>query len=181
MNKINASKFVKRHIEKALKKITDEAEVKSIIECTYFCETVVNRMVAASSEKTIFTKLKNEIDIFYNNVFEYLDDLQNIIDICQEYSEDNCNKEKEKKEYQKLTLDRMVNILQNLSSVLKFVSNLWEIKNKLSNGTHAIISMHLFLILLNVAGYLLRINVYMLEGILLENCKAENVYLEPFN
>lgn len=122
MNKIGAKKYVKRHILKSLKTIIEDEEATQIINNTHFCETVVNRMVSN-------IPISNALKQFKENLSE-IDELN--IDLFS--SEPDIL----------IYADNNSPILNTLRQV-KTVSNIdvmQNIKNKLSNGTHAIIAWY---------------------------------------
>ena len=184
MNKINASRYVKKHVEKALATIVEKEEAKAIIESAYFVETVVNRMVSATPEENIAGKIKNDIDILYHNVTEYYDDLHNMLEVFNQ--SDKVPKPRSKKAKIGVEQAKVVSVSSSINVaaqfikdideinvtlfsaepdmplyasdispdlvrfrqivVMKDIKSMQEIKNKLSNGTHAIIAWYSWLL-----------------------------------
>ena len=184
MNKINAARYVKKYVEKALQTFVDEETVKKVMKSAYFCETVVNRMVSATADEDIALKLKNDLHILYQNMFEYSDDIKKMLELAQYFTEGIEQSAKKKKH--KDVREETINISNNLEGVSHFIRSLYdinftmftaeqdmpiyasnespllkklrqvvviddirvmqEIKNKLSNGTHAIIAWYSYLL-----------------------------------
>jgi len=192
MNKINAGRFVRTHVMNALKTITDEKTAKEVIKNTYFCETVVNRMVSAIPYEVIIEKLQNNIQNLHRNIFQYSDDLKKLFEFSQVYHDDEYlkNGKRRKKRTKNAIYD--ISNFENFYAVSKFaneltdlnvtlfssepdmplfasnsspllstlrqivviddIKSMQEIKNKLSNGTHAIIAWYSRLLGYNSIG-----------------------------
>ncbi len=184
MNKINASRFVKKNVERALLKIVDETEAKAVIDSVYFVETVVNRMVSSTPEENIAGKVKNDLDILYHNVTTYYDDLRGVLDVFNRPVE--VEGKRKRKPSKKDVEAKVVSVSKSINSAVQFVKDvndinitlfsaepdmalyasdvspylnrirqiqvihdiksMQEIKNKLSNGTHAIIAWYSWLL-----------------------------------
>jgi HAD superfamily hydrolase (TIGR01509 family) len=176
MNKLGASKYFKRHLLKALKTITDDEEAQTIIKNTYFCETVVNRMVSKISPTNVLKQLHLNNSEIRNTIS---DSLTNINEL-ENYFFNNLKKGKKQKENEiesslHLMTDKISNFMFQVSKLnnlnidlfssepdiliyaddnsplmkilrqVKTVANIdvmQNIKNKLSNGTHAIIAWY---------------------------------------
>lgn len=175
MNKIGATKYVKRHILKALKILTDEKEAKAVLNHTIFCETVVNRMVSTIPNIDILKQLKDNISQMRGTIYDYLPDIKEF----ESSFLNNLKRGKRQKENQmaynlNMMKDRISNFMFHVSKLndlnidlfssepdiliyaddspllrtlrqVKTVSNIdvmQNIKNKLSNGTHAIVAWY---------------------------------------
>lgn len=175
MNKIGATKYVKRHILKALKTLTDEKEAKAVLNHTIFCETVVNRMVSTIPNIDILKQLKDNISQMRGTIYDYLPDIKEF----ESSFLNNLKRGKRQKENQmaynlNMMKDRISNFMFHVSKLndlnidlfssepdiliyaddspllrtlrqVKTVSNIdvmQNIKNKLSNGTHAIVAWY---------------------------------------
>jgi len=192
MNKINPGRFVRTHIMNALKTMTDTKTATAVIKNTYFCETVVNRMVSAIPYEVIMEKLQNNIQNLHRNIFQYSDDLKKLFEFSQIYHDDEYlkNGKRRKKRTKNAIYD--ISNFENFSEVSKFaneltdvnltlfssepdmplfasdsspllstlrqivviddIKSMQEIKNKLSNGTHAIIAWYSRLLGYNSIG-----------------------------
>ena len=174
MNKLKAARFVKKHVENALMLTVDEQKAKEIIARTYFCETVVNRMVSVIPEEGILEEYKY-------NILELEKNLSNISDIksvLNSYTksqmkirlkkarlnydiEDFAGKlnviSKYISEFSKFRISlfnsepEMLMYAENASPLIKRlrqieisndIGKMQNIKNKISNGTHAIIGWY---------------------------------------
>ena len=179
MNKINASKYVKVHVETALKKLVSEEKVKKIIANTFFSETVVNRMVSKVADDVILARLRTELYRLNRCIVDYSEKMKAIFEFPQVYFSENgsaSQKPKIEATYQD------INLADNISSITQFadalsqlnvtlfssepdmplyalkkspvlerlrqvvtvdnIKSMQEIKNKLSNGPHAIIAWY---------------------------------------
>ncbi|MFA6866755.1 MAG: HAD-IA family hydrolase [Clostridia bacterium] len=174
MNKLKAARFVKKHVENALNLIVDEQKTKEIIEKTYFCETVVNRMVSVITEKTILEEYKN-------NILQLEKNLANIPDIKSVLSFYSKRQKQLRSKKARLNYD-IEEFAVKLNAISKYTSEfsqfkislfnsepdmlmyagntsplvkrlrqieisdqigkMQNIKNKISNGTHAIIAWY---------------------------------------
>jgi HAD superfamily hydrolase (TIGR01509 family) len=61
INKVSAAKYVKKQVLDALKEIASPEQVKEIINNTFFCETVVNRMVSRMSKTALLKQIQSKI------------------------------------------------------------------------------------------------------------------------
>jgi len=177
LNKVHAANYVKRQIMAALKEMGVVHQVKDILSMTYFCETVVNRMVSRISKpallKQIQTKLRristegsNEPEgqvsaltvpelraivgdhaahgtVSTTSLKNITKTLSNISDIQSKFSRLNIvlyNSEPDMVLYTSSESPLLSRLRQ-----VKAVDNigvLQMIKNRLSNGTHAIIAWY---------------------------------------
>jgi len=179
MNKINSAKFVRNHLEKALKLLVNEEQANKIIEKTFFSETVVNRMVSKIPDHTILSRMTNALHSLNKCVVENSGKMQEIIASSEAYfSETNSLKQNKSTKNE----DKSINLAANVASVTKFayelsklnvtifssepdmpiyaakgspilerlrqvvtvedIRSMQEIKNKLSNGPHAVIAWY---------------------------------------
>lgn len=183
MNKINASKFVKKQVQKQLETMTSKEEASNILNSVYFVETVVNRMVSMTAEENISGKIKNDLNLIYHNVTMNYEDLNSMLnvfhkspDLLRQGSGGTTAK----------TTENVVSISKTMNIATQFVKevedinitlfnaepdmtlyandvspylerfrqikvihdirSMQEIKNKLSNGTHAIIAWYSWLL-----------------------------------
>jgi HAD superfamily hydrolase (TIGR01509 family) len=174
MNKLKAARYVKKHVENALKLIVDEQKTKEIIAKTYFCETVVNRMVSVISEESILEEYKLNILQLEKN----LSNMSDIKSILNFYTTSN-TKIRSKKERIDYKIEEFAGKLNSISkytsefsqfrislfnsepdmlmyagntsplvkrmrqiSISDDIGKMQNIKNKISNGTHAIIAWY---------------------------------------
>lgn len=183
MNKINAAKFIKRHIMTALKDLTDSKSAKRIVSRTKFIETVVNRMVISISEDFIMSKFRNDLYQLHHSILDITKHIDKLADFFEYYpansQENHHNKTTTKLNYDNLTpisisdsLSTFAHLSEAISEVkitlfssepdmplyatkgssiveqlrqvvvVDDISSMQNIKNKLSNGTHAIIAWY---------------------------------------
>jgi HAD superfamily hydrolase (TIGR01509 family) len=176
MNKINAAKFVRNHVDHALKLLTEKEKAEKIVSSTYFSETVVNRMVSKVPDDVILSRLQINLYRMHKTILDYSQTLNEILEISQGYfSKNNFSKSANE-------IHQVVNVADKISSVTQFanelsklnvtlfssepdmpiyaskgspilerlrqvltvenIGSMQEIKNKLSNGTHAIIAWY---------------------------------------
>ena len=64
LNKVGAKSLIEQQICSALHEITDAKTVNIIMSQHYFCDTVVNRMVAKITDQKLFRQLKIKYNIF---------------------------------------------------------------------------------------------------------------------
>lgn len=180
LNRMNAAKYVKRHVEKALQEIVPEETAKAIIRSTHFIETVVNRMVSTSSEDMIASRLKNDFFTLAQTIREYQEDMEKVFEVSEVF--ENSVLAKKKTSRKKSKNAKLISISQSISTVSQIakaasemnvtlfsaepdmaiysssgnpyskrlcqtvevenIKLIQEIKNKLSNGTHAIIAWY---------------------------------------
>ena len=183
MNKINSAKFVRNHVENALKLLSGEEKAKKIIEHTFFAETVVNRMVSKIPDDIIFSNVQKQLHGMYECISEYSHKMKEISDVSHAYfSEINSAKYIKSVTGENNPIYQTINIADHVSSVTQFahelsklnitlfssepdmpiyaskgspilerlrqvvpvenIKSMQDIKNKLSNGTHAIIAWY---------------------------------------
>jgi HAD superfamily hydrolase (TIGR01509 family) len=164
LNKVHAAVFVKKQIKKALLKLIDEPTVHEMLEENYFCETVVNRMVSKIPKNQLIKQIQRKMNIVRETVPE-AESLQNtmikkhgksvislrgITNILKDISHIQnelsrvrivlFNSEPDMTLYAGGSSPFLKNLRQ-----IKVVENIGEmqvIKNRLSNGTHAIIAWY---------------------------------------
>lgn len=64
LNKVNAKQLFLDYLRKALNELTSVAITEQILQQHYFCDTVVNRMVSKLSQKNLYRQLKIKYNIF---------------------------------------------------------------------------------------------------------------------
>jgi HAD superfamily hydrolase (TIGR01509 family) len=183
MNKINASKFVRTHVENALKQLINEENSKEIVNRTFFTETVVNRIVSKVPDDFILFTVKNELYRVQKNMLEYSGKLKELFKNSSIYlSENTPDKQNIFKKSKNKTIHQAIDVADYISSLTQFANGLSKlnitlfnsepdmpiyaskgspilerlrqvivieniksmqvIKNKLSNGPHAIIAWY---------------------------------------
>ena len=183
MNKINSARFVRNHIENAIKLLAGEEKAKRIVETTFFTETVVNRMVSKIPDSVILSNIQNELHRMHTCIVEYSGKMREAFDVSEAYFSQN-NSTQQSKSTKTVTkpMHETINIADSVSFVTEFANELsklsvtlfnsepdmpiyaskgspvlerlrqvvtvenirsmQEIKNKLSNGTHAVIAWY---------------------------------------
>ncbi len=169
LNKVSGATFVKKHVKLALLTLTDEETTQQVIDQVYFTETVVNRIVTKASNKALIKQAKinfysveggladknllsrknikamlphsdDSAEQTIQSISEKLDVMSNISDIVNAFNVTVFNSGPEMALY----AQKGSQILEQLRQVQVF-DNLKEIqliKNKLLNGTHAIIAWY---------------------------------------
>lgn len=74
LNKIGAKALLIKQVKHALCQITDEPTAEKILAQHYFCDTVVNRMVAKISDQKLFRQLRIKYNIFKQTQNEFESD-----------------------------------------------------------------------------------------------------------
>jgi HAD superfamily hydrolase (TIGR01509 family) len=178
MNKLNSAKYVRNHVENALKQLTDEEKAKKIVNATFFTETVVNRMVSKIPDSVILSRTQSELYRLDKIILDYSGRMREIFESQGYFSENNSAKRRKSAKGGNGT----ITLADNVSSVTQFahelsklnvtlfsserdmplyaskgspilerlrqvvtvenIKSMQEIKNKLSNGTHAIIAWY---------------------------------------
>ncbi|UOG19242.1 HAD-IA family hydrolase [Acinetobacter sp. PK01] len=64
LNKVNAKQLFLDYLRQALNELTSVAITEQILQQHYFCDTVVNRMVSKLSQKNLYRQLKIKYNIF---------------------------------------------------------------------------------------------------------------------
>lgn len=64
LNKVNAKQLFLDYLRQALNELTSIAVTEQILQQHYFCDTVVNRMVSKLSQKNLYRQLKIKYSIF---------------------------------------------------------------------------------------------------------------------
>jgi HAD superfamily hydrolase (TIGR01509 family) len=183
MNKVNSAKFVKNHVENAIKHIAGEELAKEIMKKTYFSETVVNRIIAKIPDDQVLAKIQNELQRMHKTIVAYQGKMKEIFEFSETYLEDmDSTKQNEPTKIENKAIYQTINIADNVTVVTQFaeelsklnvtlfssepdmpiyaskgspllerlrqvvtvenIKTMQEIKNKLSNGTHAIIAWY---------------------------------------
>lgn len=169
LNKVGAKAVVIEHIRQALLALTlnDEALVSQILGQHYFCDTVVNRMVSKLSDQNLYRQLKIKYNFLKQYQNEYEDDHFDTDDMSQlsteqehqvySYIEDIRQNFQPSHVLQSIELILfqseidMPIYVENHSPLLKklrqmiLVDDIGEIqliKNRLWNGTHAILAWY---------------------------------------
>ncbi len=183
MNKINSAKYVRNHIESAIKLLIGEEKAKEIIENTFFSEAVVNRMVSKIPDEVVLSNIQNKLYIMHKSILEYSEKMKEIVEFSQAYLAENVsNKLNKSAKSEVKAISQTINIAEYVSSVTQFanelskltvtlfssepemplyvkkgspileqlrqvvtvdnIKSMQEIKNKLSNGPHAIIAWY---------------------------------------
>ncbi len=182
INKIKGAKFVKKNVKSALENLVGEGKAEKIVSRTYFCETVVNRMVSAIPERTLLTQVQKKLSSLKRTVFRFQSDVTGFVESFQESKRITGNSINTVKKIDEKTLLKVGNISKKLSIMSQFdkcisrfnvslfnsepyiplyasnespllerlrqikvvdnIEKIQEIKNKLSNGPHAIIAWY---------------------------------------
>jgi len=182
MNKINSAKFVKTHVENALKQLIDEKRSKKIVENTFFTETVVNRFVSKISSSVVLSNLQKELHIAHENIIKYSEESEQLLNFSRKYFAEKKSHTKKNLYDENQAIYEAINFANKISSVTQFankfsklnitlftsepdmpiyaskgspllerlrqvvtvdsIKSMQEIKNKLSNGPHAIIAWY---------------------------------------
>jgi HAD superfamily hydrolase (TIGR01509 family) len=183
MNKINSARYVRNHVENALKVLVGEEKTKKIMERTFFTETVVNRIVSRIPDDVILSNVQKELYRMHTCIFEYSQKMKEISEVLHSYfSKTNSAKNVKSKKDENNEIYQTINIADNVSFVTQFarelsklnvtmfssepdmpiyankgspilerlrqvvvvenIKSMQNIKNKLSNGTHAIIAWY---------------------------------------
>lgn len=177
LNKLNGAKYVKKLLQKALKKKVDDDTARYILNKVTVCETVVNRMVSSIPEEEVLKQVQTRLI----NVQEDLSVMES--DINALTGPDSIfTSVKKFRESVESNPSGFYSTLKNFSSILTYakvlselrvtlfnsepdmalyagcdepllqqlrqitvvdnITRLQEIKNKLSNGTHAILAWY---------------------------------------
>jgi mannitol-1-phosphate/altronate dehydrogenase len=190
LNKLNGAKFVKKHVRILLIQLAGKSKAIEYMNKTYFCESVVNRMVSKISDDNIMIQVQNDIINLKQNISKYQNDITALFDFFNEESPKKIKKHSGRK-YDYETF-RMIGVSSKLSSLEKYahelstlnvalfssepditlyasnespllnrlrqvktvenINVLQDIKNKLSNGTHAIIAWYSSLLAYKTIG-----------------------------
>jgi HAD superfamily hydrolase (TIGR01509 family) len=184
MNKLKAAKFVRYHLDNALKPLVGPDRAKEILNRTYLSETVVDRMVSKISDAEILANAQRNLRKALSHISTYSERMKTIFESSQTYSlEEGSNvdlpseggeytptdysttsiaddisfTEKFAAKLYKLNVTLFVSepdmpiyasrgspLLERLRQVVtvESVKSMQEIKNKLSNGPHAIIAWY---------------------------------------
>jgi HAD superfamily hydrolase (TIGR01509 family) len=184
INKINCAKFVKGLVRNAAEQLVGKEEAERIVGRTFFCETVVNRMVSKIPNDIILANIQKDLFKMHTVIVKYSEEMKEIIDHSQAYFVENDFFKQGK--FSDKAIYQTINVAGNVSSVTRFITQfatelsklnvtlfssepdmpiyvnkgspilerlrqvvivenvkaMQEIKNKLSNGTHAIIAWY---------------------------------------
>lgn len=156
LNKVNAAAFIKKQLKKALLTITGEDTANEILAENYFCETVVNRMVSAVPKEELIKQIQRKLYslkesvpdtsnikkpvISLKGITRILKDISNIHSELSRVSLVLFNSEPDMTLYAGgnspfLPYMRQIKVMENLDQMQM-------IKNRLSNGTHAMIAWY---------------------------------------
>lgn len=172
LNKVKGGKFVREQVKRALIEFTDEELAANIIAKTYFCETVVNRMVSEIPKEQVIMSLMNnmsniersssllkeEVGNIYNlpkikkirrnghkdeviaNLSEKLKGINGFAELVKELNITLFTSEPDMVLY----ADNKSPLLSQLRQIktVQDISVLQNVKNKLSNGAHAILAWY---------------------------------------
>ncbi|MGE5187902.1 MAG: bifunctional mannitol-1-phosphate dehydrogenase/phosphatase [Betaproteobacteria bacterium] len=182
MNKINAAKFVRNHVENAIKQLAGERKAKEIVDSTYFSETVVNRIVSRRSNKEVIARLNTDLYRMHKSIIEYSRKIEEILAFSQDYMREHTMENQNLTEKENTAIYQTISFSEHVSSITKFanelsslnvtlfnsdpdmpiyaskgspllerlrqvitvddIKSMQEIKNRLSNGPHAIIAWY---------------------------------------
>ncbi len=181
MNKVNAAKFVRTHVVRALTDLVGRAKAEKIVKSTFFSETVVNRMVSKVPDEVVLSRLQVNLIGLHNNIHNYSEKIEKIFEFSKGYlQEDNIHTKPLKND--ETSISQIINVANNILLVTKFaeglsklnitlfssepdmplyasksspllerlrqvitvddIKSMQEIKNKLSNGPHAVIAWY---------------------------------------
>ncbi|BAH06983.1 bifunctional mannitol-1-phosphate dehydrogenase/phosphatase [Clostridium kluyveri] len=182
LNKIKGAKFIRKNVKNALKNLVGEEKAEETISRTYFCETVVNRMVSAIPEKTLLTQIQKKLSNLKRTISYFQPDITGLFKYFQEGESVLINPKKTVKKIDEKTLLKVGDISKKLSIMSQFdkyisrfnvslfssepyiplyasnespllerlrqvkvvdnIEKMQQIKNRLSNGPHAIIAWY---------------------------------------
>lgn len=182
INKIKGAKFVRKNVRGALKNLVGEEKAEEIVSRTYFCETVVNRMVSAIPEKILLTQIQKKLSNLKRTISYFQPDIINLFKFFEDDENILVNLAKSPKRIDEKTLSKVGDISEKLSVMSHFnkyiskfnislfssepyiplytsdespllkrlrqvkvvdnIEKMQHIKNKLSNGPHAIIAWY---------------------------------------
>lgn len=166
LNKVNASSYVRKQIKKALLELVEEETAKQILEENYFCETVVNRMVSAIPKEDLLKQIQRNLislkdsvpvteslkksNISLRRITRILNDISNIQTELSRVSLVLFNSEPDMTLY----AGGQSPLLKHLRQVkiMEDIGQMQMIKNRLSNGTHAMIAWYSALLGYNSIG-----------------------------
>lgn len=156
LNKVHASSFVKKQIKKALLGIVSEKAANELLDETYFCETVVNRMVSSCPKEELLKQIQRKLSslresvpdtvninkpvISLKGVTRILKDISAIQTELSKVSLVLFNSEPDMPLYAGGNSPLLPHLRQ--VKVMEDIGQMQVIKNRLSNGTHAIIAWY---------------------------------------
>lgn len=156
LNKINAASFVKKQVKKALLPLIPEEQVSKILNENYFCETVVNRMVSSVSKDELTKQIQRSLNslpdsiadtkgfkkpaLSLKSITRLFKDISQIQNYLSKVSLVLFHSEPDMILYAGgnsplLPYLRQIKVIDN-------IGDLQTIKNRLSNGTHAMIAWY---------------------------------------
>lgn len=166
LNKVNAKQLFLDYLRQALNELTSVAITEQILQQHYFCDTVVNRMVSKLSQKNLYRQLKIKYNIFkqfQENETENVDLDESIqLDSTQE-SQASFYIEDLRRHFQPSHILQSMDLIlfhaeldmpiyvENQSPLLSKmrqmivvddISEIQLIKNRLWNGTHAMLAWY---------------------------------------
>lgn len=156
LNKVNAASFVIKQVKKALLELTSEEEANTILKGNYFCETVVNRMVSAVSKEDLAKDIQRNLNALRDLVPDTSGfkkpaiSLKGITRIFKDISEIQNQLSKVSLVLFRSEPDMVLYAGGNSPllpylrqiKVMDSIGEMQTIKNRLSNGTHAIIAWY---------------------------------------
>jgi HAD superfamily hydrolase (TIGR01509 family) len=156
LNKVHAASFVKKQIKKALLELVPEESANEILEETYFCETVVNRMVSACPKEELLKQIQRKLNslkesvpdtanikkpvISLKGITRILKDISVIQTELSKVSLVLFNSEPDMTLYAGGNSPLLPHLRQ--IKVMEEIGQMQVIKNRLSNGTHAMIAWY---------------------------------------
>lgn len=156
LNKVHAASFVKKQIKKALLELAPRETADEILEDNYFCETVVNRMVSAYPKEELLKQIQRKLNTLKETVPDTVNinkpaiSLKGITRILKDISVIQTELSKVSlvlfNSEPDMTLYAGGNspLLHHLRQikVMEDIGQMQIIKNRLSNGTHAMIAWY---------------------------------------
>ena len=180
MNKINAARFVRKHVFHALQDLTGKSKALKVIKSTFFSETVVNRMVSRLSDEVVLQRLQVKLTTLHNSIVNYSGKIDEIFEFYKSFTQlqdlpkslkNGTNAASKTKtlandillitqfaeELSKLNIALFSSepdmpiyaskgspLLERMRQVVTVddIKSMQEIKNRLSNGPHAVIAWY---------------------------------------
>ncbi len=125
MNKINASKYVKNQVHRALEDLTSPQKAAEVIKKTYFSETVVNRMVSRLADEMVLQRLQLKLSGLHNSIMSYSERIDKVFEFYKNYFQTN-GKDLNAAFLQNGsdTLEQTINVANNVLLVTQFAEEL---------------------------------------------------------
>jgi hypothetical protein len=125
MNKINSAKFVRNHVENAIKLLAGEEKAKKIVESTFFSETVVNRMVSKIPDEVILSNIQNELYRMHKSILDYSGKMNDVLAFSQAYfAERSSAKQNKSAKIENQAIYQTIHVADYVSSVTQFANEL---------------------------------------------------------